>query len=325
MNIKVHLLGNYDTEFVNELKSKLDSGITITAGEDTSENADFHMLVAGVPKRKHLLASPNLHTLIIPWSGLPTKTRELLMEFPQISVHNIHHNAAPAAETAMALLLAAAKKIVKVDKIFRTNDWTPRYEENDLQLLEGKTALILGYGAIGRRIAGLCRAFGIKVKATRNSISEYVQKNDIELYPNTELHDLLPNANVLFVTLPLSTETTSLLSARELSLLPDNAIVVNIARGPVIDQKALYKELKAGRIFAGTDVWYNYPQKEIERKSTPPADYPFGDLDNVVMIPHMAGHSDRTEALRIEKLAELLNSALSGGIIPNKINLERGY
>jgi phosphoglycerate dehydrogenase-like enzyme len=108
------------------------------------------VLVSGNPSREIVEASPNLKILVIPWAGLPSPTRELMLEFPKISVHNLHHNAAPTAEVTLALLFAAAKFIIPFDKSLRTHDWKLRYESNPSMLLQGKTALILGYGAIGQ-------------------------------------------------------------------------------------------------------------------------------------------------------------------------------
>ena len=79
------------------------------------------------------------------------------------------------------------------------------------------------------------------------------------------------------------------------------------------------------RIRAGLDVWYNYPESEESRTDTQPSHYSFHELPNVVMTPHLAGHSDRTEMLRASHLAHLLNLASEGAPIPNQVDLEKGY
>jgi phosphoglycerate dehydrogenase-like enzyme len=93
----------------------------------------------------------------------------------------------------------------------------------------------------------------------------------------------------------------------------------------VIEEAALYAELRNGRLQAGLDVWYNYPPDEAARGDAMPANYPFHELDNVVMSPHRAGGSDQTERLRMEGLAELLNAAGQGQPIPNRVDLTAGY
>ncbi len=324
MRLSVHLLTKFDAEFVEKLKEKLNPGIKLTCGEDIPEPADFHILVAGVAEKGDITASPNLHTFVIPWSGLPARTRELMLEFPHIAVHNIHHNAAPTSEVAIMLMLAASKKVIPIDRALRKFDWKPRYEMKDLILMEGKTALIIGYGAIGKRIARICHALGMKVLTVKNKVDsdhdEYAK-----IHPISSLKSLLPETNVLLISVPMTPETQGLIGERELALLPDNAIIVNISRGLVIDEKAFYEELKSGRLYAGIDVWYNYPYKEEERDNTPPSEFPFHELDNVVMTPHLGGHSDETMTLRINALAELLNLAADGKPLPGKIDIERGY
>jgi phosphoglycerate dehydrogenase-like enzyme len=99
-----------------------------------------------------------------------------------------------------------------------------------------------------------------------------------------------------------------------------------MGRGPVVDQDALYNALITGKLHsAGIDVWYNYPPDEDARAYTPPADFPFHELDNIVMSPHRGGGASEVETLRMAHLAELLNAAASGDQIPNQVDLKRGY
>ena len=157
MKLSVYLLRQPDPAALAHLRTHLDAEIHLTFGPALPVPADYHILVAGRPQREHLMASPNLHGLIIPWAGLPEVTRDLVRDFSHISVHNLHHNAVPVAEMAVSLMLAAAKLVVPMDRALRARDWTPRYHRpHPTALLEGKTALILGYGAIGQRVAHLC-------------------------------------------------------------------------------------------------------------------------------------------------------------------------
>jgi phosphoglycerate dehydrogenase-like enzyme len=324
MKLSVHLLRQLDPAALAHLRAHLDADVHLTFGPDLPVPADYHILVAGRPQREHLTASPNLYALIIPWAGLPEVTRELMRDFPHIAVHNLHHNAAPVAEMAVALMLAAAKLVVPLDQALRAYDWTPRYHHpHPTILLEGKTALILGYGAIGQRVAHLCRALGMKVMAIRRHVSAL---SPDKIYPPDALHSLLPKANVLIICLPHTPETTGLIGERELALLPPGAVLVNVGRGPIVDEAALYHALREGTLHsAGLDVWYNYPADEAARSHTQPSAYPFHELDNVVMSPHRGGGSNETERLRMRHLAALLNAAARGEEMPNRVDLQVGY
>ena len=305
--LKVHIARARD-EFLAHLEPRLDAGIAL------GDRPGCDVLVDGVPERAHLEACPDLRAVVVPYAGVPRPTRELVAGFPGVTLHNVHHNAAPVAEMAVALFLAAAKELLPVDRVLRKGDWRPRYDRRDL-LCAGKTALVLGHGAIGRRIGDTCRALGMHVVAVR-------RRGD---HPLSALPDLLPRAHALFVCLPWTEATEGVLGAEELALLPDGAVLVNIARGPIVDEEALFRALESGRIAAGLDVWYAYPKEEDERAAKPPSRFPFGELDNVVMSPHRAGLVDGIEELRAEHVARLLNAAARGDPMDNRIDLEAGY
>lgn len=328
MKVNVHLLRPPAEEPLAHLQAHLHPDIHLTMGDDLTGVSDFHILVAGRPQHQHLSASPALHTLIIPWAGLPAETRTLLQEaFPHIAAHNLHHNAVPVAETAVALLLAAAKRLTLFDRSLRRHDWRPRYQRPiPSLLLSGKTALILGYGAIGQNIAQKCQALGMRVLATRRRTDEVRHDGVAEVHSAAALPSLLPQAQALIISLPLTPHTEGLIGVKELASLPDKAVLVNVGRGPVVDEAALYRALEEGKLHAaGLDVWYNYPEDVDARAHTPPANYPFHKLDNLVMSPHRAGSSDESERLRMTHLARLLTAAAQGELMPNRIDLAAGY
>ena len=124
--------------------------------------------------------------------------------------------------------------------------------------------------------------------------------------------------------MPQTEKTTNLLCEKRLSLLPTQAVIVNIGRAAIINEQALFDALSSGKLFAGLDVWYNYP-KEVTAQNFSPSNLPFNELDNVVMSPHRAGRCDEVEFLRMEHIAQLVNVAASGGKMPNKIDIDRGY
>ena len=324
--LAVHMLMPKGPAGMVHMRELLDPNVCLTTGLTIPASPDYHILIASEPKREHIVASPNLNTLIIPVVGMSPETRKLLIEFPQVAVHNLHHNASSAAEMAVGLLLAAAKFIVPADRALRANDWSIRYQANVWMTLEGKTALILGYGAIGRKVAHLCRALGMRIIGLSRRLPG---NSPDEVYPAERLHEMLPRAQALILCLPLTEETRGLIDERELALLPAAAILINVARGPIVQEKALYDALwKRSLKGAGIDVWYQYPMDEASRVNTSPSSYPFGELDNVVLTPHLAGGSilgEEEEMRSVRALAELVNSAARGEPMPNRIDIQRGY
>lgn len=327
MALKVHYVIDPQEDALEILRSELQSNIHLTAGVEIPPQSDHQILINGTPEREHLQISPHLNTLIIPYSGMPVNTRTLLLEYPQLKVYNLHHNAAPTAEMAIALLMAAAKFLVPFDRAFRIHDWTPRYQPNPSLLLEGKTALILGFGNIGQRVGRFCQALGMEVIGIRRQPTAPLIPGVLaDVHPPEDLEKILPRVHALIITLPFTPQTEGLIGARQLSLMVPGGLVVNVGRGLIIDQEALYHALEDGSLSsAGLDVWYNYPQTTDERISTAPADYPFHELDNIVMSPHRGGGSSETASLRMHHLAQLLNDLYNGKYVPYQVDVEIGY
>jgi phosphoglycerate dehydrogenase-like enzyme len=326
MSLRVHFnmlrFGNHTEEFT----ALLDPEIIVTENREIPDRADYEILVHPTPTREWIEASPNLRAIVIPWAGVPEQTRNLMLNYPEISVHNLHHNKYNTAEMCLTLLLAAAKRLIPMDQALRRNDWTPRYDGPQAVVLRGKTALILGFGEIGQTLASYCLGMGIKVIATKKHPDDYQGTLDVDIYPDELLHDLLPTTDFLLITLPLTNETQGLIGEAELKLLPRGSILVNIGRGPIVDPQALYDAVKSGHLrAAASDVWYNYPESKAAHVNTQPADLPFGELDNFVLSPHRGGFVEESEEQRAKAMARLLNAANRGQSIPNQVDLVAGY
>lgn len=328
MTLHIHLTYEPKEKFKKKFETLLDGQFQVTYGETIPNPKIVNYLIDGLPDRQILESCKDLKSVIIPYAGVSHQARDLMLDYPTISLHNIHHNVIPVAEHALGLLLAVAKQILMHDRTIRTHDWSTRYASNASIQLAGKTVLILGYGHIGRYLAKILQIIGMHIMATRNTIEVVEKDQNATIYPAKELHFILPNAEVLINILPLTPETENIISTEELALLPQGALLVNVGRGKVINQQALYEALRSGHLGgAGIDVWYNYPTDEASRSHTPPSEYPFHELENVVMSPHRAGgvYTDSTENLRMENLAALLNHAAHGEPLPNRVDLSKGY
>ena len=320
--LNVHMLENFDAAAQAALTARLDPRIQLTDG--SAIPMETHIFIGGQPTRTQISACPELRAVIVPWAGVPEDTQVLLLEFPQLAVHNLHHNAAATAEMAIALLLAAAKFIVPIDQRLRVHDWSPRYTPSRAIGLHAKTALIIGYGQIGQRVGRVCRALDMTVLALRRQ--HLAADDSAEIHLVADLPYLLPRAQVVIITAPLTPETRNLLGEQELALLPRGALLVNVGRGAIVDEAALYRALQSGQLAAaGLDVWYQYPRDEAAQTHTPPSRFPFHELDNVVLSPHRGGDEAGIDNARMEQLAQLLNAAARGEAMPNRVNLEAGY
>jgi phosphoglycerate dehydrogenase-like enzyme len=321
----VHLADEYESDSIDTLQRLLHRSVSLTCG-DIPKNRDYQVLVAGRPTGEFLDASSRLDTLIIPWAGVSERTATLMRDYPHVRVHNIHHNAGAAAEMALALMLAAAKKLIPAHLELRDNDWSIRYQPDASILIYGSRILILGWGSIGRRVGDVCRAMGAEVSGIRRRADR--GDADSGIFPPDRLHSMLPETDILIVCLPLTPSTRGMIGDSELSLMPRGAVIVNVARGAVICEEPLYRHLSNGSIgAAGLDVWYSYPETAEQRTSTPPSAYPFGELENVVMSPHRGGAwgVNELERLRMDYLADSINACARGESPQWRVDLDEGY
>ncbi len=180
-------------------------------------------------------------------------------------------SAASVAEHALALMLAVARRIPAQDQGVREGRW-PRGASLELY---GKTLGIVGLGAIGQRLAAIARGIGMHV------IAWTIDPDPGLGFELVEMDELLSRSDVVSLHVRLSSLTEKMVSHRELGLMKPSAILVNTARGPVVDQEALIEALSAGRICgAGLDVFAEEPL---------PTGNPLSKLTNVVLTPHSAG------------------------------------
>ncbi|MBN8927382.1 MAG: hydroxyacid dehydrogenase [Rhodospirillales bacterium 69-11] len=199
-------------------------------------------------------------------------------------------NARAVAELALSLMLAAMRRIPRFDAELRAGVWTNPALQDGIGELGGKTVGLVGYGAIPRMLAPVLRALGCRVL--------YYARHPVADSPDTwrPLEALLQEADVVSLHVPLTAETERMIDAAALSRMKPTAVLVNTARGGLVDQAALVAALRAGRLgAAGLDVFACEPI---------PADDPLLALENVVVTPHVAwittGTFDRSFALAAE-------------------------
>ena len=196
-------------------------------------------------------------------------------------VHAPGSNSDAVAEHAVMLMLVAAKKTLAIDRATRKGEWVERRALGIFEL-KGKTLGIIGVGNIGRRVAHIARAFGMRVLGC----DPYVAPDELrrrETEP-VSLDQLLTQSDVITVHTPLTTETQHIINAETIAKMKAGVVFVNTCRGKTQDERALFEGLTRGRIkAAGLDVWEEEPT---------PVDNPLLNLENVVCTSHIAGVSD---------------------------------
>jgi D-3-phosphoglycerate dehydrogenase len=218
------------------------------------------------------------------------------------------------ADHVFALLLSLDRKILVCDKIVRTGKymgaWTSPSGKTEGFDLEGKVLGIIGLGKIGRALANRAKGFGMKVRAYDPYMNEDAAKElGVKL---VELDTILKKSDFVSIHAPLTPETRGMISERRLKLMKKTAYLINVARGPIVDEKALYKALKKGWIAgAGIDVYEREP---------PNYENPLFKLENIVLTPHVAWYTK--EALRRLEMSAVNESIriLQGRLPKNFVN-----
>jgi phosphoglycerate dehydrogenase-like enzyme len=261
---------------------------------------EAHVLVVSGFWRNDLLeVAPNLRFIQAIGAGVDQFDQTALRErrIRLASARGVNKNA--VSEHAMAHILAFARHIHTGRDNQHKQYW--RGMLSDLTVREdelgGRTLLIVGLGAIGSRLAKLAKAFDMEVIGVKRDLSTITANVDEAATPD-RLLELLPRADYVALTCPLTPATTNLIDATALAAMKPGAYLINMARGRVVDEPALIAALQAGQIAgAGLDCTWEEPL---------PADSPLWGMPNVLITPHTAGETRRYEENVIDILLENL-------------------
>ena len=214
---------------------------------------------------------------------------------------------ASTADMTMALLLATARNVVVGDRFARSAEFT-HYDPSQWigHEVSGSTLGIIGLGRIGRQVAHRARAFDMKVLYHNRRRDEEAERELGVIH--VPLDDILRQSDFVSLNCPLTPETANLIGSRELALMKPTGILLNLARGPVVDHDALFAALDSRRIAAaGLDVTSPEPL---------PRDHPLLGLPNIVITPHLGSASDRTRHRMMQMTVENLRAGLKGDPLP---------
>jgi phosphoglycerate dehydrogenase-like enzyme len=257
-------------------------------------------------------AAPRLKLIQAPGAGTDSIDRASLRA--GCAIANCYEHEAAIAEFIFGCAFAATRDLLRLDRNLRAEgDFTPSgfYGGAPARELRGSTMGIVGYGRIGRATARLARAYGLRVVAVKAHPEPALAEADglAWLGGVDRLPALLAEAHYVVVCAPLNEATRGLIGPTEFAAMRSDAYLINVARGPVVDERALYEALRDRRIAgAAIDVWYNYPPGGRGR----PGNYPFEELDNLLMTPHVAGWTEGTVSRRVERMAENLRRVAAG-------------
>jgi len=249
-------------------------------------------------------AAPRLRLVQVPGAGLDRIDRSSVP--PNAALANAYGHEVGIAEYVLGAMLAVSRDFIQLDAALRRGVWQSQWAPGmpappPWPELAGKTLGILGYGRIGQAIARRAGAFDMRICAIRREVARSAGDELALLGGPERLDEVLACCDYLAVTVALTPATRGMIGARELALMKATAVLINVARGEVVDEDALYEALAGRRIAAAAlDVWYRYPAGP---GATLPARRPFHQLANVLMTPHMSGWTDGTLEARARLIA----------------------
>ncbi|GAB6137484.1 D-2-hydroxyacid dehydrogenase [Halanaerobaculum tunisiense] len=317
---KLEILMMFDHDFTTQQLSsleELDSSIKLTEvgpGQVTRELIQQAEVIFGWPKEEQLAEAKNLQWLHLPSAGASEFVdRDLYPNQDVILTNSSGVYGLPIAEHVFSLILAFNRNLPQYLEQQGKKEWQPLEVTKDL----AKSQLgIIGLGDIGTQVAWRAHAWGARVVTVEKSVDQVPDYVD-QAYDTTGLNQVLQESDYIVLALPITEETKGLIGTEELQLMKEDAFLVNVGRGGLIDQSALLQALTEGWIAgAGLDVTTPEPL---------PEDSPLWDLSNLLLTPHHAGSSPTNRVRSFNIFSENLKHYLQGEELENVVDFEEGY
>lgn len=314
--VKIAFAGTFAGQLAEPVRARLIMPTEIVLDDEAAIAAHLptcDVLVSMGFDQTMATAAPNLKLVQVPGAGLDRIERGALP--PATKLANVYGHEAGIAEYVIGAMIALTRSFRQQDAKLRDGVWDSQFAVGRpppplMPELGAKTLAILGYGHIGEAVARRAGAFDMRVVAVRRTVPAEAPANVHRIAGPEQLDDVLSEADFVAVTLPLSDETRGLLDTRRLGLMKPTAFLINVGRGEIVDEIALYQALATKQIAgAALDVWYRYP-------ATPepmlPSAQPFHELDNVLMTPHASGWTEEMMRARADVIAENVERVMRG-------------
>lgn len=316
---KIFITRKLPDEVVNPLREKFDvtmwhsDEISMTYDEIKSQAKDAHALwtvLSDKVDRALIESLPNLKVISNLAVGYNNIDVEAAKERGIIVTNTPGVLTETTADLAFSLLLATARRVTEAERDLRAGKWI---SWSPMQLtgmdVFGATLGIIGMGRIGEAVAR--RAKGFDMKVLYHNRSRKIEAEEQFGFTYVELDALLQESDFIVLLTPLTAETKGLIGERELNLMKETAAIINVARGGIIDEKALYDALTTNKIWAaGLDVF------EVEPV---PLDHPLLSLPNVTVLPHIGSASIRTRMAMMQMNADDIEAVLENKEPKNKV------
>lgn len=322
MEIKILPTRKFFEKDITYIKSKLSPVCEFIIPHDYSLDTlkkhahEANIFFGGLISKELCSEAPKLKFIQVPWTGVDNLNFKEIEEIG-ITVCNSHSNAYAVAEHAISLLFDIAKKISYHDVELRKGNWNRPKQDGVNEVspfsrrISNSKIGIIGFGHIGKTIKEFLSGFSCEFHIVDATINDKYENGNSTFYPIIQIDELLPFVDFIFISVPLTEKTNSFINAEFFSKLNNSAILINISRGEVINEDALYYALINNQISgAGIDTWYNYPKNSLE-PTFPSLKNPFHGLKNLVLSPHRSAFIDG-ELPHLNDAIDNINRAAKG-------------
>jgi D-2-hydroxyacid dehydrogenase (NADP+) len=293
-----------------------------TSGKETDSNSpEFREMLAKAeiiygfrPPRDVLKRAPNLKWIQTVLAGVDHFLDQDLRDSPVLVTNSSGIHGIQIAELVFEYMLM----FVKMAPMYYDYQHQKKWDRHILGRLYGKTLGIIGLGQIGKRIALLGKAFGMRVIATRRSAKKITRAPYVDVvYPRTELNQLLTESDFVVLVLPATSETLNMIGKKELELMKSTSYLINVGRGNTVDEEALIEALQEKRIAgAGLDAYLIEPL---------PLNSKLWELPNVILTPHVGGPIEDYFQKTTDLFCKNLKLYIEGKKLINKVDKKHGY
>jgi phosphoglycerate dehydrogenase-like enzyme len=297
---------------IKELAAEFQDVQFIPQDSITDDDIEEAHAFVGIAPPDHLEKAAGLKIIFVSFTGPNMLPLDNLRE-RGIRLSNTHGNARFVAERAISLAMAFYGKIIAFHEDLKNEKWHGIWggggPEDTWESLFEKDCAVIGAGEIGKWIARYlkmfdCNVIGFRKRTIKDNIAEF---DKVTL----DLSEALEKSEIVFITLPLTDETEGMFDSKILFSMKDK-FIVNVGRGAVIDEEGLYSAIKQGILKgAALDVWFNYPEWGKGRGR--PSRFPFHELDNVILSPHVGGYVPRAASINTEKTIDNIRAYLKTG------------
>jgi phosphoglycerate dehydrogenase-like enzyme len=283
------------------------------------EIGDAEVFIGSSLRAEQLAAAKKLKWLHSPATGIHQLMYPEMIASDVVVTNAREIHGPVVAEHAIALVLALAKRLPQAMRYQANKHWAQQTlwdERPRPREVAGATVAVVGMGSIGREFTARAKALGMRVLAVRENPNKGPAGADA-VFSGAQLNEVLPQADYVLLCAPITPDTTGMINRERLALMKPDAFLLNVSRGPLIDEPALLDTLRRGAIAgAALDVFVEEPL---------PPESPFWELENLFITPHTAAVTERLWERHYQQIRENLERFLQGQPLLHEVNKKGGY